>query len=592
MRMKKMLWLCLSFLVYAAPVWAGPLTITCVWPERIVYKPGQTATIDVEVTNAAQAAATAQVSLAIRWGLDNQDMLPAQSSAVPAAGKATVRFTYPVPKDRKWGHEAIATLTDPADAVQSTGHEYFTVGDNPWELGHYLTLFWIGGKKKNGLIDTEILPRYRKGYVTTIEAFSWEPSVFDNMAPSMDAWRSGQGDYHETKEDWQYLIQRSHDMGLAVVSYIQSISYGPHGLEFVRKHPDWLTYGEDGRPQGWFDVDKMATLQENPDTEQFIPDSGGLSAGCFLPSKPQVGDYWIKEVMRSKAMFNWDGIRSDGNPSIVSGRDYTGKLYEVKDVDGVNAEFIQKLRRELKKKYPDLLFGWNYPVCDSMGGGYGVKGMPKQVNAMIPGSYMLWEAFNSAGNPSSPLHNWKRMAQELQCEAGYVREHGGFSHVGWMGSNRYLEAVVSACGNQTDSWGDKNYANCRRFEFRWAEFLWDTALRHVPTDTDTVSVEAPDRVWWKDFVHARDLPDGSRRVIVHLLNMPATDDEGWADRPPAPATNVRISFTVPDGKKLVRVVALSPDTDGDVVKMTPNADGTITLPEVQVWSMVVAELKG
>lgn len=574
----------------ASSCWSGPLTVTRVWPERIVYRPGETATIDVDLANPGNAAVTANVAIEVRHGLDAKDETQRQAVTVPAGGNATARFRYAVPKGRKWGHEAMATLTDDRGVVQSTGHEYFTVGENPWELGHYMTLFWIRGKKKDGSIDSEILPRFRKGYVTTIEAYSWEPSVFDNMAPNMEVWRSGQGDYKEGKEDWQYLVERAHAMGMAVVTYIQSVSYGPYGLEFVRRHPDWLVYGEDGRPQGWFDVDKLAALQENPEAEAFIPDSGGFTAGVFLPSRPQVGDYWIREVMRSKEMFKWDGFRSDGNPSVAGGRDYVGKLHEVKDLDAANAEFIEKARRKLTEKYPSFLFGWNYPVCDTMGGGYGLKGMPKQLEKMIPGSYMLWEAFNSAGQPSSVLHNWRRMAQDLHCEVENIRKRGGFSHVGWMGSNRYLEAVASACGSHTDSWGGGSaYPNYRRFQFRWAEFLWDSKLRHVQSGADAVSAEAPPQVWWQDFVHTCDLPEGGQRVIVHLLNMPANDDEGWADRPPAPVANVRVAFKVPPGKRLTKVVALSPDTEGDVVTVTPVGEGSVSLPQVTVWSMVAAE---
>jgi hypothetical protein len=321
-----------------------------------------------------------------------------------------------------------------------------------------------------------------------------------------------------------------------------------------------------------------------------------------------VGDFWIQEVMRSKEMFRWDGFRSDGTPGPYSGRDYTGQLHLVQDPDAANAKFLEKIRRELPKRYPDFKFGWNYQVFDPEGVNIG----PKQAERMIPGSYMLWESFNSAGQPGSVLHDWKRMAHDLQRETGYIRERGGFSHVGWMGSNRYLEAVASACGAHTDTWGDKeHYPNYRRFEFRWAEFLWDTALRYVRPATAAVKVEAPARVWWRDFVHTRDLPlvvrheravrhnatrvadyKQGQRVIVHLLNMPANDDEGWADRPPDPATHVRVAFKVPAGKKLTRIVALSPDTEGDVLNVTPAADGSVTLPQVTLWTMVVAEFGG
>jgi len=577
-------------ILVAGPAWAGTLTVTRVWPERIVYKSGETARIDVEIANASKAEATATVSLVVRYGLDATDEVPAQTVTVPAGGKATAKFAYAVSKDRKWGHEAVATLRDADGAVQSTGREYFTVGGNPWEVGHYRTLFYIRGAKKDGRIDGQILPGFRKMYITTIEAYDWAPSHFDCMTPSTNVWRSGQSNYKEGKEDWQYLVRRAHDMGMSVVTYIQSSTCGPVGLEFVRRHPDWLAYDAEGRPRvQYFDVDQLATRQADPDVD--VPNNAAFYAltGRFLPGHSHVGDYWIQEMIRSKEMFNWDGFRSDGTPGPTSGRDYTGKLSEWKDPDAAQAEFVTKVRRELTSRHPDFRFGWNFRVFDPEGR----NTSPKEANTVIPGCYMLWEAFNSSPHPSSVLHDWKRMAHEVQREAGYIRERGGFSHVGWMPSNRYMESVVSASGSHTDSWAQKGskegYTNYRRFELRWAEFLWDIALRYVRPGSDAVSVEGPAQVWWKDFVHTRDLAGGGKRVIVHLLNMPEEDDEAWADRPPAPAADVKVTFKTQDGKKHKKIAVLSPDTEGDVVTVTPGADGSVTIPEVTLWTLVVAE---
>ncbi|MHB9025484.1 MAG: COG1470 family protein [Armatimonadota bacterium] len=570
----------------AAPGWCGPLTITRVSPERICCRPGDTAKIAVDITNSGTAEVTANVALTICYSLDSREKLPGQTVTVPARGTATASFTYPIPKNRKWGHEAVAVLSDESGASLATAGEYFTVGDNPWEVGHYLTLFGLFGRKDNGQIDKEILPRYRRGYVTMIEAYSWQPSVFDAMSPKEDVWREGQGSLKEGKDDWQYLVQQAHNMGMGVVTYIQYFSYGPVGAEFVRRHPDWLRYDDKGRPSGfWFDVDALTKAREDADANVGTP--GGFSIGLFPPNlEDKVGQYWIDEMSRSKAMFAWNGFRSDGTPGPVSARDFRGTVQEVKDQDGEQARFIRKIRVELTKRHPDFLFGWNHVVFDPDGNHTGQQSS----DAAIPGAYMLWEAFNSAGHPSSVLHNWKRMAHDLQREAEYIRMRGGFSHCGWMPSNRYLEAVVSACGSHTDSWGREAYANYRRFEFRWSEYLWDTALRFVRPGADAVTVEAPARIWWGDFVHARDLPDGGKRVIVHLLNMPEKDDDAWADRPPAPVTNVRVTVAVPTGLKLNKLVAFSPDTPGDMVTAAPNPDGSVTLPQVALWTVVVAEL--
>ncbi|HEY3415364.1 MAG TPA: glycoside hydrolase family 66 protein, partial [Armatimonadota bacterium] len=443
--------------------------------------------------------------------------------------------------------------------------------------------------KKNGGIDNIIMPRFRRTYITMLEAYSWAPSTFDGMVPDLNVWRTGQSGFRESKEDWRYLIQRAHENGMAIVEYIAATSYGPMGTEFVRKHPEWMTYTANGRLDAWFDVDKLAALQENPDAN--VGDAAGFSAGNFLEKNEKLlGDWWIDQVLKSKEMFDWDGFRSDGNPSIVGGYDSAGKLHEVKDADDINARFVKKVRAIVTKRYPEYFFGWNWQI-------YTPEGQlmnQQQTDAVIPASYMLWESFNGAPRPGSVLHNWKRMAHDLQRETGYIRERGGFPHCGWMPSNRYLEAVVTACGSQTDSWAQPNseqgYANYRRFQFRWSEFLWDNALRYAQPGADLVTVTAPAPVWWQDFVHTRDLPGGGKRVVVHLLNMPEKDDEGWADRPPAPAENVRVAVKVPAGMTIKKALAISPDVDGDVMTATVGADNTLTLPEVKLWTVVVVDL--
>lgn len=574
--------LVVSFAFLPAAGFGEPVTVSRVWPEKIVYQPGETATITVDLNNAAAEPQRVSVSLTVRHGLLDSDELPAQEVAVETTSVAQVRFGYPIPQGRKWGHEAFAVVKNGNGETLAGGGEYFAVGQNPWEIGHYRTVFQIRGVKKNGQIE-EMLRRHRKNYITTLEAYSWQPSVFDEMSPAEDEWRSGQGHYREGKEDWIALVKQAQEQGMAVVTYIQSVSYGPVGFDFARRHPDWLTYGKDGRPRkAFFDIDALSDLRERPEK---VPNdtAGGISTGSFLPSNAQVGDYWIEEVIRSVEMFGWDGFRSDGNPVVTGGYDYTGKLHEVPDLGAANAEFLRKVRRELTGRFPGFLFGWN-----NVAGGYPQMHNSEEEEAvMLPGAYSLFEHFNAAAEPSTPYHVWTNMIGYLKRETAAVREKGGFAHVGWMGSNRYLEAVVSACGSHVDM--HSGPAGYRRFEFRWSEFIWDNQLRYVDPAEAGVRVEAPERVWWKEFVHGRDLPGGRRRIVVHLVNMPEDDDKAWADRPPERARDVKVSVAVPDGKKLSRLVALSPDGGEDVVKVQTDGGATIVAPEVTIWTVVVAE---
>jgi len=51
----------------------------------------------------------------------------------------------------------------------------------------------------------------------------------------------------------------------------------------------------------------------------------------------------------------------------------------------------------------------------------------------------------------------------------------------------------------------------------------------------------------------------------------------------------RVTFKDVGGKKPRKIVVLSPDTEGDVVTVTPEADGSVVIPQVTLWTLVVAE---
>ncbi|MCL5408985.1 MAG: hypothetical protein M1135_03080 [Candidatus Omnitrophica bacterium] len=574
----------LSLIVFiSVSVYAADSLKVTVYPEKIVYKPGETANIKVNITNSAAAAKTAKVSLMILWGINETSSLTPQTLSIPGKGMATAQFFWPVPKNHEWGHEALAVVTD-KNGAQTTGYEYFTVGNDPWILGHYITLFDLQGAKKSGAIDNSILPEFRNHYITTIESYNTLPSSFGGMVPKTDIYYAAEdgGWTREGRRDWQYLVKQAHKMGMAVVVCVQDWAAGPVGFDFVRKHPDWVTYGKDGRPaNAWFDLATLELHRKNPQAGP--PNCGGAIPMNFLNTNQQVGDYWIKNLINSVKMFGWDGFRSDGIPVVVNGYDYKGILHET-NTDKATAKFWEKIRRKLLEHFPHFLFGWNseiggFPPPPTYG--------PKTVDAQFPESYELFENFNSAAQPSSPFHPWKKAVYYMENEVAAVRDkHHGYPHVGWMPSNRYLEAIASACGEHVDTW---TYLDYRRFEFRYSEFLWDNALHFVRPADSIVTVDGPARVWWKKFVQSEDLPGKGRYVIVNLVNMPKTNDDAWADRPPSPAANVKVYFKPIDGKTPKKIGVFSPDTPGYVVTVNTSGNGAIVIPEVKIWTMVVAD---
>jgi len=578
-----------GILLIASFAHAAP-KITDVRSEKVCYRPGQTAMFRITLSNAGEIAAKGRLVVDVLHGLDEREPVGSQPVALEAKTQKQLEFTWPVPSGRKWGHEVRARLLGSDGRLLSELSETFTVGHNPWEVGHYRTLFGIRGCKNSGRIEKVLMPGFRNAYVTCIEAYSWQPSVFDEMSPDMETWVSGQGNYREGKEDWQYLVRLAHQNGMSVVTYIQSISYGVCGLEFVRRHPRWMPFTKDGNMVGWFNVDKLALAHADPENVKGGT-FGGWAVGAFINT--DVGEYWIEEVMRSTEMFGWDGFRSDGTPMPSSGYDYRGDHIDLAGKDEkARVSWTEHIRRRLRERYPGFVFGWNHRVHTR---DWKVL-EPSFHAAYAKGSYMLWEGFRGSPQPTSPLHDWKKMVEGLHRECEWIAEHGGFSHVGWMASNRYLEAIVSACGAQVDTWSV--VSPYRRFEVRYGGYLWDNALARVAEPDRLVSVKCPPHptpgaeLWWRDFVWQRDIPSGKRRLIIHLINQPAGTDDAWNDSPPAPLKSIEVSFRVPR-ERAARVFWLSPDNgegfsqDLEVVRRGDFA--VVTIPQLVVWDVIVAE---
>ena len=66
MRLTGMTTLLLAALLAGLPAQAGTLTLTRVWPEKIVYRPGEKATIRVDVANTGAATQAVTVE-AYSW---------------------------------------------------------------------------------------------------------------------------------------------------------------------------------------------------------------------------------------------------------------------------------------------------------------------------------------------------------------------------------------------------------------------------------------------------------------------------------------------------------------------------------------------
>ena len=109
-----------------------------------------------------------------------------------------------------------------------------------------------------------------------------------------------------------------------------------------------------------------------------------------------------------------------------------------------------------------------------------------------------------------------------------------------------------------------------------------------------VTVQSPERLWWRRLVYKRRTPDGYD-LIVHLVRIPPTKDWDihWVDEP-APLGDVRVMARLGNGRAY-RVVACRPyhfEEPQQVVERTldmaaKSGQVTGTIPAFRYHTMVV-----
>ena len=85
-------------------------------------------------------------------------------------------------------------------------------------------------------------------YTTLEHWFAWAPGDFTENAPKYNEWYSGQAGYHMFKDKIREAIRKNHEKGIHCTFYNNAFSGGKAGLEWARKHPEWVCRRRDGSP--------------------------------------------------------------------------------------------------------------------------------------------------------------------------------------------------------------------------------------------------------------------------------------------------------------------------------------------------------
>jgi len=608
---RKLLACCLAFLIGAAGVvHAADDTVTlAVTVDKVVYQPGGKGEATVHVESTPADSSTWVVRSRLEYGLDDQLALPDVLIDPSTTNAIVIPFTAPTGT----GGCAIRTALMEEDRLLAEAQDVFVVGKNPFRLGQQASTGGDLAANKLPLyapVDGVWPTRWREMKGTYLEINCLGPGEFCGLKTDWDQWVSMQGKFKRNKEVIRAFTREANRLGLKVMMYNNATPSGSIGTEWVRKHPEWISYNYQGSMQAMMnaqDIEKTKSWHQTMQPGQI----GGFHPLLLMLNDRALIEFGCDQMLAAADDMGLGGVRFDGH--WIIGPSWTGLGFDMhgrrptrgESLDAVNARNTRYMEKYLRERKPDFYFGYNYGLSYEQSGGRS----PEAYRAACEGGGMvLWEGA-TFGDES--YTDWRNGALGLRDNALRVHQHGGihYGSVRFLGSgdrysrgdlsHRYVfitnfaatSHIVGAVypGHPGENWLQGLYF---RFALRYQQILYNQDIRPILKPEDhlavTVNGETSDDLWWKLYTYKRPLKDGFQ-LITHLVNMPApgvTKQTSTPDKEPAPLKDVRIAFA----DKPSRIFLLDPEATPWMQQV--EAAMSITIPELKAWKILVQEFPG
>jgi uncharacterized membrane protein len=580
----------------------GGLAITKARPRKLLYAPGEAGVVDVTVENFTDEQMSGTLELTLIQELDRADPQPGVPIAVPPGQTLEVALPF-AGRTLQYGCEARVRLTQGGEVLDEAS-DVFGVSDNVFRVS-----MGSGGtadlviSSSSGYADAETIvrdvERCRLTYSNWWEKMFWAPDDWGDLTPDSDEWCSGQTARWENADRIREFIAAIKPHGIKSITYAQSSAKGPAGWELLRQHPEWFYAAPGGTPLSeGFDAwdlahwDDIALHIDPVGRSQFVADTWRLFPDL---RQPTVLEWGINELIASMKDFGWDGVRFDGHWTAGN--------------DALSTANMQSLKQAMWEENPDFLFGFNWG--DSFGNQLWLPATGPMLSlehefreSMAGGGAYVQEGIRYWGyGPTGTYQLWSEYAAAEEVATRGVHALGGSYHfiydlerlnpidrlykfaIGTMcGAHPVYGAHFAAPGCQ--SWG--------RFLTRWSVLVWDTQMQPVSDGNVDVIADAP--LLWRNWVKRRVVDQTSRQVVVNLLN-PQRDDriDVVDDLLPSPVSNVVVRVEIPAGQTATKAILLDPWQGDQPMTLTITLDhgmAQVTVPKVEVWSIVVLEFSG
>lgn len=549
---------------------------------KLIYSPGDQGEIRATVRNLSSSAQELVLELAASRGLEGPKTIAEPAVTLPPYAQQTVTVPWRVGTQEggvglharlRQGHTVVDSLTD-ACLVAKDWAQYFQFGI-------------VYPDENNSAYLARTL---RDNYLSVGHCFAWYQDN-GSLVPSTDRYLSHQ-DFEKSKPGFLKFNQEMHALGLKTNFYWDPFPNSqPGDLELATKDPTIVAYHPNGQPYNGFH---------------------GLGTNPYL----QWSRDWVVDQFNSSiAYFGWDSVMFDDitffrvqdTPfTAYYMRNWRGELAGKEladDPDTAGERWLNEVKAGVRAQYPDFVFMGNCLGPDSFLAGTGMG--PKTYAATeIPLSEL--GGGGDAVTGKTGVGTWIGLKQVLD------EQHRGREELGLGNQPNYVYIPVPYGGEESTKGTFALYFANRhhlygwwpapagslwsqpqvqylRFATRFCEFLYPDNARWLPPEqVDFVKVDAPDTVWWWDYVYERPLPRG-RQLLIHLVQQPDGELMWRQSLQPPTQKDLALELYLQAEEDVTGAWVLSPDSASPIVEVKPVGGNPVrlTVPELTYYTLVV-----
>jgi len=607
--------------------------------DRVAYQPGGAVQIMVVVENSSDEVQRGRLVIEVYCDVETKFPVSDKIVTIKSGEKLKRTFVWNAPDDELWGCHVSARLERDSN-VAAADRQVFVVSDNLVKTAANLAGI-SPGYFKSGQADP-IAYAYEKFHdhaVPIVHVYCWTPSNWGTIFPKTDSWICGQMRYRVSMDDVDLMVTHAKRRGMFTVTYGRVTLDGLAGYRWAKANPDKVWYR---KPDGQVTPLAAKELRQWEGAESDASVSAaklrGLKRWSMVPklNDNKVLDDGIDQYLQAIDRFGFDCIRWDWHPGyfyhphtnwllqIGSGSkvhtkyyDRSGRLDLADDPDAENLRIIKRWKRRMLAAQPDLVFGYNLQIMNSVHPENDEINPPptRAYSEMIRDALIIDEKHfvNLGPGRTAGMHrDWQRTLKFWSQGAERVRRYGGYHYTGGhpnLGAEPFIQHAYSlsyACGARGTSVVAPNvnhkpwYRDLVTFSQRYAMYMFHPSMHLLTADEDGAAlgnrfnVESSRPVVWKPF--GRTITDrGHFTMAAHLWNQPVSNkmDVNKCDEPPVvEKCTVRFAQPADMPREKAKAYALSYEWPGWIRPITIETSGrqvTIDVPPFRYWAIVLLQ---